>query len=40
MTTDTLTRSASLAARLADVWEEFEEQLSRVPILQRLAQAD
>ena len=37
MTTDTLTRSASLAGRLADVWEEFERQLARVPILKRLA---
>ncbi|MEV8023785.1 iron-containing redox enzyme family protein [Microbacterium sp. NPDC080220] len=37
MTTDTATATVdSLADRLAAVWEELEEHLSRVPILQRL----
>ncbi|WP_084099667.1 iron-containing redox enzyme family protein [Demequina sp. NBRC 110051] len=33
----TVTAAPSLADRLAQVWDDFEEQLDRVPVLQRLA---
>ncbi|MHC2998868.1 iron-containing redox enzyme family protein [Microbacterium sp. HJ5] len=38
MTTETLAPSDTLADRLTAVWDEFEEHLARVPILQRLAE--
>lgn len=37
MTTDTITAPATLAERLAAVWDDFETRLAGVPILQRLA---
>lgn len=37
MTTDTITAPATLAERLAAVWDDFETRLDGVPILQRLA---
>ena len=37
MTTDTITPPATLAERLAAVWDDFETRLAGVPILQRLA---
>ena len=37
MTTDTITAPATLAERLAAVWNDFETRLAEVPILQRLA---
>lgn len=37
MTTDTISASATLADRLAAVWDEFETRLAEVPILRRLA---
>ena len=33
----TVTEAPSLADRLAQVWDDFEDQLDRVPVLQRLA---